>query len=70
MRKLTYLVDGLFTTASYQEAKEWCERENGHMEIILSKVNPDPDSLSPVRKAMLEQFGMVSPRYRDRVALS
>lgn len=70
MRKITYVVDGLFETASYQEAKEWCDREHGYMRAVLTNVYPDRVPATPIRKAMLEQFGRVAPEYRNKVALA
>lgn len=70
MRKITYIVDGLFETASYQEAKTWCDKEHGYMRAVLTSVYPDQVPATPIRKAMLEQFGMVAPKYRDKVVLA
>lgn len=70
MRKLSYVVDDLFETTSYQEAKAWCEKEHGYMRAKLTTVYPDKVPLSPARKAMLEQFGIVSPKYKDKVILA
>lgn len=62
MRKLGYRLPNGTVVYDFAVAKAY-----GNYETVLEKVNPDPFTLSPIRKLMLEKFGYVHKSLRDKV---
>lgn len=69
MRTVFYVFDGICETTSY-ETKCCLEKEmKSKARVELRKDAPQKPQLTPMRKAMLEQFGYVHPRLKDKVVL-
>lgn len=69
MRTVFYVFDGICETTSY-ETKCRLEKEmKSKARVELRKDTPQKPQLTPMRKAMLEQFGYVHPRLKDKVVL-
>ena len=68
MRKVFYVVNGIETT-SFTEKKELEKTFGCNAEVKLREVRADRSSLSPIRQAMLEQFGFVSSKLLEKVVM-
>ena len=68
MRTAFYVVNGIETT-SFVEKKELEKKFGCKAEVKLREVRADRSSLSPIRQAMLEQFGFVSPKLLEKVVI-
>ena len=68
MRTVFYVVNGIETT-SFAEKKELEKRFGCKAEVQLREVRADRSTLSPIRQAMLEQFGFVSPKLLEKVVM-
>lgn len=68
MRKVFYVVNGIETT-SFAEKKEFEKKFGCNAEVKLREVRADKSTLSPIRQAMLEQFGFVSPKLLEKVVM-
>lgn len=65
MRKLVYVLANGTETTSMAEAKA----SGQSYKIEMRTISEAKTTLSPIRKAMLEQFGYVSPKLKDKVVL-
>lgn len=74
MRQLFYRVgcDGYYTVCTTWEIaqKQKAQNPNYIIKEFLETVPETPAKISPIRKAMLEQFGYVSQKLRDKVVLA
>ena len=68
MREVIYTVHGI-ETKSYAKAMELAEGREIDVKLRLEEVREARPQVSPIRKAMMEQFGFVSPRFKDKVVL-
>lgn len=68
MRAVTYKINGV-EVKSYSEKVALENQFHKKAETILSNVPIEKGNLSPIRQAMLNQFGYVSAKLRDRVVL-
>lgn len=68
MRVVVYNVGGV-ETKSYTEMKALEKKLGVRAETTLREVKEKAPELSPIRKAMLEQFGYVSAKLHDKVVL-
>lgn len=68
MRTVFYVVNGI-ETISFTEKKELEKRFGCKAEVKLREVRADRSTLSPIRQAMLEQFGFVSPKLLEKVVM-
>lgn len=68
MRTVFYVVNGIETT-SFTEKKELEKKFGCNAEVKLREVRADRSTLSPIRQAMLEQFGFVSPKLLEKVVM-
>ena len=68
MRTVFYVVNGIETT-SFTEKKELEKKFGCNAEVKLREVRADKSTLSPIRQAMLEQFGFVSPKLLEKVVM-
>lgn len=69
MREVVYtFLNGDLETKSYTEKKEM-EKRYGKCKIELREIPKDKPKLSPIRKAMLEQFGYVSENLLDKIVV-
>lgn len=68
MRTVFYVVNGIETT-SFTEKTELEKRFGCKAEIQLREVRAERSKLSPIRQAMLEQFGFVSPKLLEKVVV-
>lgn len=65
MRALKYrLTNGKLVSTMYEAINSGLR-----WEIEMVDVAETPSKLSPIRKAMLKQFGYVSPKLKDKVVL-
>lgn len=69
MRKVTYTVYGVFEADTYAKALEIAGGRDFCIEVNLTDVEKERPKLSPMREAMMKQFGFVSPRFIDKVVL-
>ena len=68
MRAVFYVVNGIETT-SFTE-KEKLEKKFGcKAKVQLREVRAERSTLSPIRRAMLEQFGFVSHKLLEKVVM-
>ena len=63
MRKLGYRLPNGTVVYDFAVAKAY----GRNYETVLEKVNPEPFTLSPIRKLMLEKFGFAHKSLRDKV---
>ena len=68
MRTVFYVVNGIETT-SFAEKKELEKKFSCKAEVQLREVITERSTLSPIRQAMLEQFGFVSPKLLEKVVM-
>ena len=68
MRTVFYVVNGIETT-SFAEKKELEKKFGCKAEVQLREVKAERSTLSPIRQAMLEQFGFVSPKLLEKVVM-
>lgn len=68
MRKVFYVVKGIETT-SFAEKTELEKKFSCKAEVQLREVRAERSTLSPIRQAMLEQFGFVSPKLLEKVVM-
>lgn len=68
MRTVFYVVNGIETT-SFVEKKELEKKFGCKAEVQLREVSAERSTLSPIRQAMLEQFGFVSPKLLEKVVM-
>lgn len=68
MRAVTYKINGV-EVKSYSEKVALENQFHKKAETVLSNIPIERGSLSPIRQAMLNQFGYVSAKLRDRVVL-
>lgn len=68
MRAVTYKINGV-EVKSYSEKVALENQFHKKAETILSNIPIEKGNLSPIRQAMLNQFGYVSAKLRDRVVL-
>ena len=68
MRTVFYVVNGIETT-SFAEKKELEKKFSCKAEVQLREVRTERSTLSPIRQAMLEQFGFVSPKLLEKVVM-
>lgn len=68
MRLVVYKVADVETT-SYAKKTELEKATHRKAEVILREVEREKPRLSPIRKAMIEQFGYVHPSLKDKVVL-
>lgn len=68
MRAVTYKINGV-EVKSYSEKIALENQFHKKAETILSNIPIERGSLSPIRQAMLNQFGYVSAKLRDKVIL-
>ena len=68
MRTVFYIVNGIETT-SFAEKKELEKKFGCKVEVQLREVRAERSTLSPIRQAMLEQFGFVSPKLLEKVVV-
>ena len=68
MRKVFYVVNGIETT-SFAKKTELEKKFDCKAEVQLRGVRADGSTLSPIRQAMLEQFGFVSPKLLEKVVV-
>ena len=68
MRTVFYVVNGIETT-SFAEKTELEKKFGCKAEIRLREVRAERSTLSPIRQAMLEQFGFVSPKLLEKVVM-
>lgn len=50
--------------------KQAAADRNYRIRLCYEEVEEKKPTLSPMRKAMIEQFGYVSPKFKDRVVLN
>ena len=66
MRALKYRLENGTVVNSMSQA----EASGQKYEVFLEEIREtNRDNISPIRKAMLEQFGYVHPRLKDKVVL-
>ena len=65
MRKLVYVLENGTETTLMKEAKALGQAYTTAMRTV-EEAKP---ALPPICKAMLEQFGYVSPKFKDKVVL-
>lgn len=74
MRQLLYKVgcDGYYTVCRTWESAQKQKAQNPRYTIteFFETVEEKKPEMSPIRKAMLEQFGYVSASLRDKVVLN
>ena len=68
MRTVFYVVNGIETT-SFAEKTELEKKFGCKAEVRLREVRAERSTLSPIRQAMLEQFGFVSPKMLEKVVM-
>ena len=68
MRTVFYVVNGIETT-SFAEKTELEKKFGCKAEVRLREVRAERSTLSPIRQAMLKQFGFVSPRLLEKVVM-
>ena len=68
MRTVFYVVNGIETT-SFTEKTELEKKFGCKAEVHLREVRAERSTLSPIRQAMLEQFGFVSPKLLEKVVM-
>lgn len=68
MRTVFYVVNGIETT-SFAEKEELEKKFCCKAEVQLREVRAERSTLSPIRQAMLEQFGFVSPKLLEKVVM-
>ena len=68
MRTVFYVVNGIETT-SFAEKTELEKKFGCKAEVRLREVRAERSTLSPIRQAMLEQFGFVSPKLLGKVVM-
>ena len=68
MRTVFYVVNGIETT-SFAEKQELEKKFGCKAEVQLRGVRAERSTLSPIRQAMLEQFGFVSPKLLEKVVM-
>lgn len=68
MRTVFYVVNGIETT-SFAEKKELEKKFGCKAEVQPREVRAERSTLSPIRQAMLEQFGFVSPKLLEKVVM-
>ena len=68
MRTVFYVVNGIETT-SFTGKTELEKKFGCKAEVQLRGVRADRSTLSPIRQAMLEQFGFVSPKLLEKVVV-
>ena len=68
MRTVFYVVNGIETT-SFAEKTELEKKFGCKAEVRLREVRAERSTLSPIRQAMLEQFGFVSPKLLEKVVV-
>lgn len=68
MRTVFYVVNGIETT-SFVEKKELEKKFGCKAEVQLREARAERSTLSPIRQAMLEQFGFVSPKLLEKVVM-
>ena len=67
MRALKYRLENGTVVNSMSQA----EASGQKYEVLLEEVREtNRENISPIRKAMLEQFGYVHPRLKDKVVLN
>ena len=74
MTRVYYMVgrDGYETRCNtLASAQTQAKAGNGyHIRTCYETIEEKKPTLSPIRKAMIEQFGFVSPKFRDKVVLN
>ena len=74
MRQLLYKVgcDGYYTVCTTWKSAQKQKAQNPRYTIteFLEEVRETPAQMSPIRKAMFEQFGYVDKSLRDKVVLN
>ena len=65
MRKLTYVFNNGIYTTSLRMAKK-C---GNPYKTVLTDVRKERQEPSPIAQAMIEQFGYVSKKFKDKVVL-
>ena len=68
MRTVFYVVNGIETT-SFAEKTELEKKFGCKAEVRLREGRAERSTLSPIRQAMLEQFGFVSPKLLEKVVM-
>lgn len=68
MRTVFYVVNGIETT-SFAEKEELEKKFGCKAKVQLREVRAERSTLSPIRQAMLEQFGFVSPKLLEKVVM-
>lgn len=68
MRAVIYSINGI-ETKSYSEKVALEQKFGTRAETILREVREATPPLSPIRKAMIEQFGFVSAKFKDKVVV-
>ena len=68
MREVSYKIGSKVLT-SYTKAVAEHDRTHKPIETVLTEVSQKAPELTPVRKAMIEQFGYVSEKFKDKVVL-